>query len=126
MPSFEEEAFARAQQISHSRPNGTQSERRPLRESNHNRAREPVAGHEREENPTPPKPSEPEHTEPSKPRNERKEPPKRPHTPKRGKHGLLDIFFKDKERSIIAALLLLLMDESSDPELIIALAYLLI
>lgn len=120
MPSFEEEAFARAQQLSHSRPNGTQSERRrPVRENNHNRASE--------ENPAPPISSDSEHSEPkSEPPKERRESPKKPKAPKRGKHGVLDIFFKDKERSIIAALLLLLMDESSDPELIIALVYLLI
>ena len=84
MPGFEEEAFARAQQLHHARPKNPVAERR---------------------NPS-------EHTEPPKP----KKPPK---------EGILEVFFKDKERSIIMTLLLLLMDEQTDPGLLLALVYLL-
>lgn len=135
MPSFEEEAFARAQQLSHSRPNGNQSERRrPPRENSNNRHHEPHVSHERGDNsasaasavpPVPPVQEQSKQPE-TEPHKERREQRRKPRLSKSGEQGLLDIFFKDKERSIILSLLLLLMDESCDPGLLIALVYLLI
>ena len=42
------------------------------------------------------------------------------------KAGLIETLFKDKEKSVILALILLLSDENSDPSLLLALMYLLI
>ena len=42
------------------------------------------------------------------------------------KTGLIETLFKDKEKSVILALILLLSDENSDPSLLLALMYLLI
>ena len=98
MPGFEEEAFQRAQRISRPR---TQREK-------------------------PEAPSEPKKPEPieskSVDNNSEKEikPNPRPQT------SLLDVLFRDKEKSIIIALMLLLSDENNDPSLLLALAYLLI
>ncbi len=95
MPGFEEEAFARAQQLHHARPKSPVTERRVPNE----------------------------HTEPPKPKPEPKPEPPKPKKPP--KEGILEVFFKDKERSIIMTLLLLLMDEQTDPGLLLALVYLL-
>ena len=46
--------------------------------------------------------------------------------PKPEKTGLIETLFKDKEKSVILALILLLSDENSDPSLLLALMYLLI
>ena len=100
MPSFEEEALARAQQLSHARQRSSQERQRP-RESKKE---------EKEEIPEPLAAPKPE--------------PKPRHAAPEG--GILDIFFKDKERSVILMLLLLLMDEKTDAGLLIALVYLLI
>lgn len=103
MPGFEEEAFARAQRISRSRP---QKER----EKNETHTKEPQE----------PLPQRHEDGEPENP-------PEKPLAVKNEKkQGLLDTLFKDKEKSIILALILLLGDENSDPSLLLALAYLLI
>ena len=40
--------------------------------------------------------------------------------------GLLDVLFKDKEQSLILLLIILLMEENSEPTLLLALVYLLI
>ena len=106
MPSFEEEALARAQQLSHARQRRSQERQRP-RESKKE---------EKEEIPEPLAAPEPKPV----PKPE----PKPRHAAPEG--GILDIFFKDKERSVILMLLLLLMDEKTDAGLLIALVYLLI
>lgn len=94
MPGFEEEAFARAQQMHHARQKSHTPEHRP----------------------------ENGHTEPSEPKQEPKSEPPKPEKPS---EGILELFFRDKERSIIMTLLLLLMDEKTDPGLLLALVYLL-
>ena len=98
MPGFEEEAFQRAQRISRPRP-------------------------QREKPEAPPEPQRivpaVEQTEKNNSEKESKPQPARPKT------GLIDALFADKEKSIILALMLLLGDESSDPSLLLALAYLL-
>ncbi|MEE1261791.1 hypothetical protein, partial [Ruminococcus sp.] len=40
--------------------------------------------------------------------------------------GVLELFFRDRERSLLMTLLLLLMDENSDPGLLLALVYMLL
>lgn len=99
MPGFEEEAFARAQRMSRPR-------------------------HQKEKQETPPEPKkvEPETAHKAKD-NSNKEiksdaPPPKP--------GLIEALFKDKEKSIILALILLLSDTNNDPSMLLALAYLLI
>lgn len=52
--------------------------------------------------------------------------PEKPDLPFSGTGGLFDTLFKDKEKTLILGLILLLMDESSDNSLIMALMYLLI
>ena len=104
MPSFEEEALARAQQLSHARQRSSQERQRP---------REPKKEEKEETRNWSPEPKPVPKPEP-KPR----------HAAPEG--GILDIFFKDKERSVILMLLLLLMDEKTDAGLLIALVYLLI
>ena len=97
MAGFEEEAFERARRMSHSRPSGT-----PHRE-------------ERREEPPKPKP-EPPPVEPPKPPKP-SPPPKPP--------NVLETLFRDKEKSLILMLLMLLMDEQADPTLLFTLMYLL-
>lgn len=75
---------------------------------------------QREKPDTPPEPKKPE-PEPVI-NNSEKEIKSNPQPQK----GLLDVLFKDKEKSIILALILLLGDENNDPSLLLALAYLLI
>ena len=101
MPGFEEEAFQRAQRISRPR---TQREKTEA----------PSALPEREK--TVPK------EEGTRKDNSEKELKPRPSQPKA---GLLETLFKDKEKSIILALILLLSEDGSDPSLLLALAYLL-
>ena len=97
MPSFEEEALARAQQLSHARAKAQPREQKQeTPEKTRSEIPAPV------DKPKPPKPQQ--------------------DTPE---GGMLDIFFKDKERSVILMLLLLLMDEKTDPGLLVALVYLL-
>lgn len=99
MPGFEEEAFARAQRMSRPRP---QNEKREAQ----------------------PEPQKPEPEIPEAPNNNSKEEIK----PKASapQTGLIDALFKDKEKSIILALILLLSDTNNDPSMLLALAYLLI
>ena len=84
MPSFEEEALARAQLLSHARTKAAQ---------------------------------------PREPKPEPKPPPK---SAPANKGGVLELFFRDRERSLLMTLLLLLMDENSDPGLLLALVYMLL
>ena len=99
MPGFEEEAFQRAQRMSRPRP---QNEKREA----------------------PPEPKKPEPEIPDAPDDNSKEEIKPKASP--SETGLIEALFKDKEKSIILALILLLGDESGDPSLLLALAYLLI
>ena len=100
MPSFEEEALARARQMKRSQ------ERRPP-------------------------PGQPGLPEPEPPRDEpapepkpELNPPPKPAPANKG--GVLELFFRDRERSLLMTLLLLLMDENSDPGLLLALVYMLL
>ncbi len=95
MPSFEEEAFERARKLSHSRPGGNPPHSEPPK-------------------PAPPK-SEP--PKPAPPAPAKEAPPKAPQ--------LMDALFKNKDNSLIMLLLLLLMDEKTDPSLLFSLLYLL-
>ncbi len=95
MPSFEEEAFERARKLSHSRPGGNPPHSEPPK-------------------PAPPK-SEP--PKPAPPAPAKEPPPKAPQ--------LMDTLFKNKDNSLIMLLLLLLMDEKTDPSLLFSLLYLL-
>ena len=99
MPGFEEEAFARAQRMSRPRP---QNEKREA----------------------PPEPKKPEPEIPEAPNNNSKEEIK-PEV-RHQETGLIEALFKDKEKSIILALILLLSDTNNDPSMLLALAYLLI
>lgn len=93
MPSFEEEAFNRAQQM-HRKP-----------QFNREAPRMEV-------------PKQPEKQEESK--SEIPEPP----VPKKD-DGLLNLMFKNKEQSLILLLVILLMEENTDPSVLLALMYLL-
>lgn len=99
MAGFEEEAFERARRMTHSRPGGT-----PHKE-------------ERREEPPKPKP------EPPKPPPKPAPPPEPPKPPK--PPNVLETLFRDKEKSLILMLLMLLMDEEADPTLLFTLMYLL-
>ena len=87
MPSFEEEAFNRAQQM-HRKPQFNREA--PRREV------------------------------PEEPKSEIPEPP----VPKKD-DGLLNLMFKNKEQSLILLLVILLMEENTDPSVLLALMYLL-
>lgn len=93
MPSFEEEAFNRAQQM-HRKPQFNREA--PIREV----------------------PKQPEKQE--EPKSELPEPP----VPKKD-DGLLNLMFKNKEQSLILLLVILLMEENTDPSVLLALMYLL-
>lgn len=99
MPSFEEEAFARAQQMNKRRPFYTD-----------NQQSKKATG--KDEHPTKEEP---------KPVAE-----KMPEKAIQNNVSLLDMLFKNKEQSLILLLLVLLMDENADPTLLLALIYLLI
>mgnify|MGYP007092386506 FL=1 len=93
MPSFEEEAFSRAQQMH----------------------RKPQFNREvpKKEVPKPPEKQE-------EPKPEIPNPP----VPKKD-DGLLNLMFKNKEQSLILLLVILLMEENTDPSVLLALMYLL-
>lgn len=93
MPSFEEEAFNRAQQM-HRKPQFNREV--PKREV--------------------PKPPEKQ----KEPKPEIPNPP----VPKKD-DGLLNLMFKNKEQSLILLLVILLMEENTDPSVLLALMYLL-
>lgn len=96
MPSFEEEAFERARQISHSRAKAEEPRRQKA---------EPAAAKPAQAPPKPPEIPKP------------KQPPATP--------NMMETLFRDKENSLIVMLLLLLMDEKNDPSLLFTLMYLL-
>lgn len=100
MPSFEEEAFARAQQMT---------------------KRQPFYGNNQQSQKSVPKQEQ-------MPKKEQKPVPEKPPEQKlqNGNNSLLDMLFKNKEQSLILLLLVLLMDEKTDPTLLLALVYLLI
>lgn len=100
MPSFEEEALARARQMKRSQ------ERRP-----------PPG------QPGPPEAEPPREETAPEPKSEPK-PLSKPVPANKG--GVLELFFRDRERSLLMTLLLLLMDENSDPGLLLALVYMLL
>lgn len=107
MPGFEEEAFRRAQQIS--RPRVVKERATTVRE------------------PEKPKPKPEVREEPiEKSANAENSKKEIKSNPKPEKTGLIETLFKDKEKSVILALILLLSDENSDPSLLLALMYLLI
>ena len=99
MPGFEEEAFQRAQRMSRPRPQS-----------------------EKQKAPPEPQKSEPEISEAPNNNSEKEIKPEAPPPEK----GLIETLFKDKEKSIILALILLLSDTNNDPSMLLALAYLLI
>ena len=88
MPSFEEEAFNRAQQM-HRKPQFNREAPR----------REVPKQPEKQELPEPPVPKKDD--------------------------GLLNLMFKNKEQSLILLLVILLMEENTDPSVLLALMYLL-
>jgi hypothetical protein len=79
---------------------------------------------QKEKREAPPEPKKPEPEIPEAPDNNSKEEIK-PKTPP-PETGLIEALFKDKEKSIILALILLLSDTNNDPSMLLALAYLLI
>lgn len=104
MSGFEEEAFARTQQINRRQPfyHGNQ-------QSTKTSAKQETANKEQQ-----------------KPESEERQGEKA-FVPKQGGNAnLLDMMFKNKEQSLILLLLVLLMDENTDPALLLALIYLLI
>ena len=88
-----------------------------LREEAARRAREMQA---RAHIPPPPKPSPPKPPPPEGP------PPPEPPAPKGEEASPLGVFFRDKERTVILALLLLLSGEEKNHELLFALFFLLL
>ena len=108
MPSFEEDAFNRAQQM----------HRRSSYNSNANSNANSNQGSRRSDYSAP------------KPENPKPEPPENitteatPVAPQ-SESGLLDTLFQNKEQSLILLLIVLLIEENSDPTLLLALIYLL-
>lgn len=107
MPSFEDDAFARAQQM-HRRRAQNQSQ------TNFNTPTVNTAARP-QEMPTA------EQKETSDIRSE----PAVSHTPEKN-DSFINVLFKDKDQSIILLLIVLLMEENSNPTLLLALIYLLI
>ena len=107
MPGFEEEAFRRAQQIN--RPRTVRERAETVREPEKPKPKPEVKEEQKAELPNI--------------NNSEKEIKS---NPKPKKTGLIETLFKDKEKSVILALILLLSDENSDPSLLLALMYLLI
>ncbi len=100
MPSYEEEAYTRAQQM-HRRP-----QYRTENISKTNQKEEQKIEIKPEEN------------------NNNTAEIKQPHKNNQG--DIFEILFKNKEQSLILLLIILLMDEKADPALLLALIYLLI
>lgn len=100
MPSFEEEAFSRAQQM----------RRKPNQNSRISDT---------------PKSAEPPKTEEEHYSPPVKEMPIRSDIKSTGSSQALESLFKDKDQSLILLLIILLMDEKSDSSLLLALMYLL-
>ena len=109
MPGFEEEAFMRAQQM-HRRGS---TERRPENHSGQNQS-QPNSQTEA------PKPAESTDNNP-------KPPQKSANTNNLfGRPAAFEEFFRDRDKSLIILLIVLLMDEKSEPSLLLALIYLLL
>ncbi len=109
MPSFEEEAFARAQQMHRRSQSGNAGSSSPQRGAarTYNQAGSQTR---KEEN-----------------REEPKSEKHKSQSPDIGeKSTTLDNLFQDKERSLIMILLVLLMDEKPDPTLLLSLMYILL
>ncbi|MEE1219136.1 MAG: hypothetical protein U0L20_04360 [Ruminococcus sp.] len=106
MPSFEEEAFSRAQQM-HSRV--------PPQTANHQRRNT-----ERKED------SKQVHTESTIPPPPPAVKCSENITAQKSNTGLLDNLFGNREQSLILLLIVLLMEENADPSLLLALMYLLL
>lgn len=101
MPSFEEEAFARAQQMHRrTQSNNTGSPASAKRQTPQNQAQGEGADEPKQE---------------AQPKAEASEKP-----------NALDGLLQDKERSLILLLIVLLMDENPEPTLLLALMYLLL
>ncbi|HBM99267.1 MAG TPA: hypothetical protein DD413_07545 [Ruminococcus sp.] len=107
MPSFEEDAFARAQQM---------HRRRPQNQSQSNKTSPTVN--------TSAKSQEVSSAEQKADTDIQTEPTVRTATAKND--SFLNVLFKDKDQSIILLLIVLLMEENSNPTLLLALIYLLI
>lgn len=103
MPSFEEDAFSRAQQM-HSKT--------PYYSNNQNNQQNRNHEHEKYEKEKPQKP-------PQKPEVPVK-------MPQHKQENLLDTMFKNKDQSLILLLIILLMEENAEPTILLALMYLLI
>ena len=116
MPGFEEEAFARAQQMHRQSRNQAVRRNEVLKDEHH---REHHEG-DREEHTAKPEPPKPEH------HSDESEPKKPSAALKQKGPDLIQTLFKDKDKSIILMLLLLVMDEGADPSLLMVLIYLLI
>lgn len=101
MPSFEEDAFARAQQMHRRRPQNQSQTINP-----HPKPQEPSKLSEQKE--VPAMQIQASHPEPMQ------------------TDSFLNTLLKDKDQSIILLLIVLLMEENSNPTLLIALIYLLI
>ncbi len=104
MSSFEEEAFARAQQMH--RRNQSGGTRQNVPQKYHNPEPKPEPKRE------PTSKQEPEPTAVQSQNSQRTE--------------SLDGIFQDKEHSLLLILLVLLMDEKTDPTLLLSLMYLLL
>lgn len=109
MPSFEEDAFARAQQM---------HRRRPQNQSQINNSTQP-------NNPPQSKPQKPSVSEPEEAPVPQVQTTEVSEAPIKS-DSFLNALFKDKDQSIILLLIVLLMEENSNPTLLIALIYLLI
>jgi hypothetical protein len=105
MPGFEEEAFARAQQLHRSR------------ERQSAQPRQETDGHREKPKPEPQVQKEAPPFEPV--------PEKPPRPLPKGQPNALETLFRDKDKSLIMLLLLLLTESSADPTLLFALMYLL-
>ncbi len=106
MPSFEEEAFSRAQQMHRRTP--YYREQAQKRDAPPAEKAEPAQQENKSEN-----------------KFENKENQKNSGT-NQNRQGLLDIMFQNKEQSLILLLIVLLMEENTEPSLLLALMYLLI
>lgn len=111
MPSFEEDAFARAQQMHRRRPQNQSQVNFKTTQANNQ----------------PPKPQESPVTEPKEVQIPAPQTQKSvPSSENVKSDSFLNVLFKDKDQSIILLLIVLLMEENSNPTLLIALIYLLI
>lgn len=108
MASFEEEAFNRARQMHQNRRVGNFS----------NPQVSPVAP------PSEPKTETPDITQPAKSDNININ-ENQTQTAEHKNIGISEIFFENKEQSLILLLLILLMEENTEPTLLLALVYLL-